>query len=189
MYKKTNKKCTQKSKVKLEWKAVKGANFYRISRTNLKGKGRVDLAEVKKCTFTDTTIGENKDYIYYVTPVKKIKVEKQIEILTGTAIETTIETAVEQDQTVEILYETVKEIIFKEGPIAEIIFTNKKIVATDHQKYSYTEMKEDISILSKKYNGLISYEIVGKSADGRDIYDVIIGNSNAKKSLLVVPKK
>jgi len=66
------------------------------------------------------------------------------------------------------------------------LFSNKKLVSDSHQKYSYDEMEEDIKSLVKKYYGLIHYKVIGKSEDGRNIYDVIIGNQNAPKSMLVV---
>lgn len=65
-------------------------------------------------------------------------------------------------------------------------FDNKKIVQTDHQKYTYEEMAEDIRSLKQKYNGLINYKIIGKSEDERNIYDVILGNQKADKSILIV---
>ncbi len=135
-----------KNKVRLTWEAVEGADYYRVTRTNLKGKSRTELAQIKKCTFTDTTLTYNKDYIYFVTPVKRIETEVNGSI----------------------------EITLLEGPKCEIIFSNKKVVATDHQKYSYTEMESDIELLYEKYNGLISYSVVGQSTDGRMIYDVVI---------------
>lgn len=64
--------------------------------------------------------------------------------------------------------------------------SSKKVVATDHQKYSYSEMKADIKLLAKRYPDQVSYNVIGQSEDGRDIYDVVLGNPEAKKSLLVV---
>ncbi len=72
------------------------------------------------------------------------------------------------------------------GAAKKITYRNKQIVATNHKKYSYGEMSRDIQQLNNKYHGIVSYEIIGKSTDGRNIYDVVIGNSQAKKTLLVV---
>ena len=72
------------------------------------------------------------------------------------------------------------------GTAKKITYSNKQIVSTNHKKYSYGEMSQDIKQLYKKYHGIVSYEIIGKSADGRNIYDVIIGNPEAKETLLVV---
>lgn len=62
----------------------------------------------------------------------------------------------------------------------------KKIVNVTKQKYTYSEMKKDIEQLSKQYGEYCTYDVIGKTAKGRNIYDVIIGNPNASKSILVV---
>lgn len=51
-------------------------------------------------------------------------------------------------------------------------------------KYSYTQMVNDISALASRYPGKVTVKSIGKSADGRDIYDVIVGNPNASKKIL-----
>lgn len=67
-----------------------------------------------------------------------------------------------------------------------VSYNNKEIVANNHQKYTYAEMEEDIKGLCSRYKGRVSYSVIGKSVRGRNIYDVILGNPNAKKSVLVV---
>lgn len=66
-----------------------------------------------------------------------------------------------------------------------IKFVNKEFVAIDHQKYTYEEMVSDIKSLKKKYGEYMSYSSIGKSEQGREIYEVVIGNPNAKRCLLV----
>lgn len=73
-----------------------------------------------------------------------------------------------------------------EGKATTVTFKNVKAVSTNHQKYTYEEMKADIELLAKNYYGLVQYEVIGKSTDGRNLYDVILGNPKAKKTLLVV---
>ncbi len=51
-------------------------------------------------------------------------------------------------------------------------------------KYSYSQMANDISALASRYPGTVTVKSIGKSADGRDIYDVIVGNPNASKKIL-----
>lgn len=51
-------------------------------------------------------------------------------------------------------------------------------------KYSYSQMVNDISALASCYPGTVTVKSIGKSADGRDIYDVIVGNPNASKKIL-----
>jgi len=91
-----------------------------------------------------------------------------------------------------------KSYTFKVVPIYEIdekvfvgaekttTFNNTSVVSLKHQKYSFSRMKKDMNRLKKKYNNYITIEKVGKSEEGRGLYDVILGDKNAKKSLLVV---
>lgn len=72
------------------------------------------------------------------------------------------------------------------GPGKTVTFRNVKIVATSHQKYSYSEMAADIRLLEKNYHGLVHCKAVGKSEDGRKIYDVVLGNPDAPKTMLVI---
>ena len=65
-------------------------------------------------------------------------------------------------------------------------YNNRTIVQTDHQKYSYAEMSADIQKLQEKYHGIVHTSVIGKSEDGRNLYDVVIGNTKASKTLLVV---
>lgn len=67
-----------------------------------------------------------------------------------------------------------------------ISFDNGEFVSIDHQKYTYKEMESDIKSLSQKYGEYVTYESIGKSEQGREIYDVILGNKNAKNCVLVV---
>ncbi len=61
---------------------------------------------------------------------------------------------------------------------------NGNIVSTTHQKYTYTEMKKDIALLEEKYSDYVQVEIIGKTADKRNIYDVILGNPEASKCVI-----
>lgn len=68
--------------------------------------------------------------------------------------------------------------------------TKAAIVNSGHQKYSYGEMKTDLKQIekkySKKYEGKIQVNIIGKSADKRNLYEVVLGDPEAKKHLLVI---
>lgn len=65
-------------------------------------------------------------------------------------------------------------------------FTTQKIVNTSHQKYTYTEMSADISLLKRTYSRYVNVRTIGKSCDNRKIYDVVIGNTGSGRSLIVV---
>lgn len=65
-------------------------------------------------------------------------------------------------------------------------YNNITIVHTKHQKYSYKELSGDVKELEKKYHGIVRCRVIGKSEDNRNIYDIVIGNPKAKKTMLVV---
>ncbi|MGN1123799.1 MAG: M14 family zinc carboxypeptidase [Eubacterium sp.] len=60
------------------------------------------------------------------------------------------------------------------------------IVSTDHQIYSYKELEQDLAQLEEKYPNRCAVNILGQTADERNIYEVRIGNENAKKHLIVL---
>lgn len=60
------------------------------------------------------------------------------------------------------------------------------IVNTGHQKYSYGEMKTDLKKLEEKYEENCQVNIIGKSLDKRNLYEVVLGNPEAEKHLLVI---
>lgn len=64
--------------------------------------------------------------------------------------------------------------------------TKAAIVSTGHQKYSYTEYRKDLQQLQKKYPEYCQVNVIGKSADDRNLYEVILGNAQAKKHLVVI---
>ena len=62
----------------------------------------------------------------------------------------------------------------------------KTIVDTGHKRYSYSEMKNDLKLLQKRYKDRLEVNVIGKSADDRNLYEVVLGNTKAKKHLLVI---
>ncbi len=51
-------------------------------------------------------------------------------------------------------------------------------------KYSYEQMEQDIHSLKNRYPNQMTVNIIGQSADGRNLYDIIIGNSSASEHIL-----
>ena len=60
------------------------------------------------------------------------------------------------------------------------------VVSTNHQKYSYKEYKNDLAQLQKKYPEYCQVNVIGQSADNRNLYEVVLGNPEAKKHLVVI---
>lgn len=72
-----------------------------------------------------------------------------------------------------------------------LLWTNRKvanadIVSTNHQKYSYKEYVNDLKQLQEKYPHTCQVKKAGTTADNRKIYEVILGNPEAKKHLVVI---
>ncbi len=65
-----------------------------------------------------------------------------------------------------------------------VVKADGDIVNTRHMKYTYTEMVEDINELQMLYPDYVHVNVVGVTADNRDIYDVIIGNPDAQKCVM-----
>lgn len=62
-------------------------------------------------------------------------------------------------------------------------------VETDHVDssdglYTYEEMTNDIKELKKSYPEIMSYSVIGITADDRNIYDIVIGDPKAKKQIV-----
>lgn len=64
--------------------------------------------------------------------------------------------------------------------------TEAAIVSTNHQKYTYAEYRKDLKQLKKKYPDRCQVNVIGRSADDRNLYEVVLGNTQAKKHLVVI---
>lgn len=58
------------------------------------------------------------------------------------------------------------------------------VVEMDNALYSYEMMVQDIETLTEKYPDILTQKIIGKSLDGRNIYEIILGNPDAEKHIL-----
>lgn len=52
-------------------------------------------------------------------------------------------------------------------------------------KYSYEQMEDDIRSLKNTYGDKITVGVIGVSRDGRNIYDIILGNPDAEAQILM----
>lgn len=60
-----------------------------------------------------------------------------------------------------------------------------KCVNTSSSVYSYADMINDISKLQQQYPSLVSVRTLGTTADRRQICDIVIGNENAEKQIVI----
>lgn len=68
----------------------------------------------------------------------------------------------------------------------EVKYNSSHIVSIKKQKYTYTQMHNDIEGLTNKYHEYVTYNSIGTTQKGRKIFDVVLGNKDASKSILVV---
>jgi len=85
-----------------------------------------------------------------------------------------------------------KKVILLLIAIFMLIFTTKEvhaseldIVDTKNHTYTYTEFAEDVFLLGALHPEKMSVSSLGKSVDGRDIYQIILGNKDAKNAIIV----
>ena len=58
-------------------------------------------------------------------------------------------------------------------------------IVTEHEKYSYDQMSQDLQALKERYGSHVSLVSIGKTADNRELYGAIVGNPNASKHVLI----
>lgn len=61
--------------------------------------------------------------------------------------------------------------------------TDPIVKVTD--KYSYDQMSQDIRSLKSRYGSHMQVNTIGTSLDGRSLYEMVIGNLNASKHILI----
>ena len=68
---------------------------------------------------------------------------------------------------------------------AKTLRSDTNIVDCPDGIYTYKEMKADIKELQKNYSDIMQYKVIGVTADKRNIYDIIIGDPDADKQIVV----
>lgn len=53
------------------------------------------------------------------------------------------------------------------------------------EKYTYDQMSQDIQELASRYSSLMKVNTIGTTLDGRNLYEVVVGNLNAEKHVLI----
>ncbi len=60
------------------------------------------------------------------------------------------------------------------------------ITDTSRQFYSYDDLCGDLNEIREQFSDVTHVNVIGSSADKRNIYEIVIGNPEAEKSLLIV---
>lgn len=68
--------------------------------------------------------------------------------------------------------------------IAKSIY-KELIVDSRPQMYTYNDMEQDMKALCETYPELVSVTSIGQTMDGRNIYDMVIGDTNASEHLMI----
>ncbi len=76
-------------------------------------------------------------------------------------------------------------VFFVIGAIPEHQISAATNYVNDAGKYSYEDMQKDLKQLENEYEERMKVKSLGHSTDGRNIYVVRIGNSKAKKQMIV----
>lgn len=74
----------------------------------------------------------------------------------------------------------------EEGTAGTIAFSNKIIVKFSSKRYTYGQMQSQMKALESKYSDYCELSVIGKTVQGRSIYDLAIGDPDADSSILVV---
>ena len=53
------------------------------------------------------------------------------------------------------------------------------------EKYTYDQMSQDIQELASRYSSLMKVNTIGTTLDGRNLYEIVVGNINAEKHVLI----
>ena len=63
--------------------------------------------------------------------------------------------------------------------------SGEPIVMPGELGYTYPELQEDLAALEQAYGAHFSYESIGKSVDGREIYACVVGNPAAPAKIMI----
>ena len=66
------------------------------------------------------------------------------------------------------------------------VTANAAIVSAGKKNYTYNELRTDLKQLESRYGNHCKVNTIGQTVDNRKLYEVVIGNPNAKKHLLVI---
>lgn len=113
----------------------------------------------------------------------KIAVVNEQGVVTGVREGTTIIKVMASDSVGKTLSLTVT--VTKRGSGNTTTTSDLSIVRTSSKIYSYPRLSNDLKTLSKLYADRMSYHSIGTSLDGRKLYEVILGNPDAKKKIMV----
>jgi len=69
--------------------------------------------------------------------------------------------------------------------VTDEVVADGSIVSPGELGYTYPELQEDLALLLETYGAHFSYESIGKSVDGREIYACVVGNPEAPRKIMI----
>lgn len=78
-----------------------------------------------------------------------------------------------------------QEAAAQEEQSQETVSGNDLIITGDPSVYTYADMEADLHVMQKLYGNLLTVRSLGTTADGRTLYDLVIGGENAGKQFLI----
>ncbi len=91
-----------------------------------------------------------------------------------------------EDQTAYVTKDYITTLVIQEKQTFEFSQAMLNVVDTSRQLYSYTSMCDDLQELRSKYPDHMKLGIIGTTADNRNIFEVTLGNPEAKRHITIV---
>lgn len=113
---------------------------------------------------------------------KEISTETKEEPVSETSSANAEESLTDQEKTSENPGESQPS---PESSAAAQVDLNEIIVDKDPALYSYEDMEHDMKLWEKAFPQLITINSLGKTFDGREIYDMVIGDINAPNHVMI----
>lgn len=70
-------------------------------------------------------------------------------------------------------------------PVTQVPEEQSAIVLPSEKGYTYPDLLLDLAALAETYGDYFTYESIGKSVDGREIFACVVGNPRAEKKVLL----
>ena len=91
-----------------------------------------------------------------------------------------------QDKTVYISSNYVTELTIDLDTEFSYSLAELSIVDTERQFYSYEDMCSDLNEIKKEYSDVVTLNAIGLTTDERTVFEIVVGNPDAKNSILLV---
>ncbi len=141
------------------------------------------VKQTRKITVSVLPADAKNKSIKWSTSNAKVATVSQSGVVQGVSVGKAQITATAADSSGKRLVFTVNIVARRKGTYFSA--ADMKTVNVWDAKYCYKDMKSDLEKLKAKYPELFTYSSMGKTYDNRNIYEVVVGNKDAKKHMIV----